>query len=781
MTTTPSLPDSAANPLRTGADTEPDAFVRRQASSPSPRGVRRFLASRWLPVAFATVFSVVVLSAYGVSGSEISLFGAYVALGVALPGVLLVRALYPGSRTLAEEVALGVTLGYAVEVIVYIAARAAGLPLCVLVWPVTTYAAFLLVPRLRRHWRGMPRSAAPLWWSWSLALVVVYLVGWSAFTFFTRSLSWPGLGTNVDVPFHLALTGELKHHVPPTMPMVSGEPLFYHWFVYAHLASASWVTGIEPLVLLLRLAMLPMLAAFVVLIGMIGKRVIGSRAGALIAVGGTIFVAPPNLYLGTDVVFTWGGVPDLAWMSPTQTFGSLLFVLVVILLGDLFRSRGQGPGRWVVLGVSLIAVMGAKATYLPLLMVGLIAVVAAELVRRRPPWPTLAALGMTTACFVYAQFVLFGQARQGMVVDPLSFMRTAWGEWTGLGEQARPSPASMLGVTLIFVLCWLVTWSGILGLLSRPRLILGSETSLMLGIGAAGMGATLLLGHPARSQLFFLWSAYPYLVIVAVHGLLVVLRRARVSLTAKAAAAAAGLLAVYLVPFVGGVEVPLAPSRPDTVLYRPYLVLLAGSLLAAAVLTVMKGRLRAWALVTVAFAAIGLPADLHARALRVASDALGDGRTPTVSKLTARTIPQGTLTIARWLRDHSDPDDLVATNAHCFWGYENPCDSHHFWVAALSERHVLVEGWAYSSRNLDRWRPGRPAFELPFWDDERIRLNDEVFNAPSALAVQRLRERYGVDWLLADERHLGPGSKIGDFADLQIRSGDYALYRYPPR
>ncbi len=92
-------------------------------------------------------------------------------------------------------------------------------------------------------------------------------------TFFRHTpLTWPGMASvNVDLPYHLALVGELRHHVPPATPMVAGEPLLYHWFVYAHFAAASWITGVEPLVLLFRLGMLPVLAALVVLLGMVAR------------------------------------------------------------------------------------------------------------------------------------------------------------------------------------------------------------------------------------------------------------------------------------------------------------------------------------------------------------------------------------------------------------------------------------------------------------------------------------------------------------------------------
>ncbi|GAA1308784.1 hypothetical protein Psi02_25230 [Planotetraspora silvatica] len=734
----------------------------------------RLLWPRWLPAASAAVFSVAVLVAYGVSVRDIVVFCGYVALCLGLPGVLMVRALLGGTRSHAEEIALGLTLGYAVEVAAYIAARAVGAPLLVLAWPAGVVGAFLVLPRLRAHWRPGRRPRPPVWWSWSIALVVVYLVAWSARTVFRATpVTWPGLaGSFQDMSYHLALIGELKHHVPPTLPMVAGEPLFYHWFVYAHLAAASWITGIEPVVLLLRLAMLPMLAALIVLVGMLAQRMTGSRPAALLAVLGTLFVAPPSLYLGTNGAFTWGGVPDLLWTSPTQTFGSLLFVPVVLFLTDLLGRRGPARGRWPLLGVLLLALSGAKATYLPLLGAGLGLVVAVQVVRRRSPWAAVAALGMTAVCFGYAQLVLFGHTRQGMLVEPLYSIRTTWEEQTGLIGPAGPSAPVLYGIAAVLALCWGVAWSGAFGLLARPRLLVRPDLVLILGFGAAGLGTLFLLGHPTRSQLFFVWGAGPYMVIVAVHGLVVLLRRARLSRRTMVTAAGGGMLAAYLIPVICGVRVPLSPGRQDVALFLPYVVFVAVALVAAAALCLARGRVRAWAVMSVALAAVGLPADVHARVLAVGRD-VPTAADPGVA------VPQGTMTAARWLRANSDPDDLVATNAHCLWGQDEPCDSRHFWVSALSERRVLVEGWAYAPKNLDTWLPGEQPFERPFWDTARIQANDAVFTAPSAAAVRGLRDRYGVRWLFADERLLPPGSALGEFASLRFRSGEYAVYRIP--
>ncbi len=755
------------------AGTGPEGWPRPRAYDRLSRPGR---LSAWLPAATVTAFTAAVLLYFGVSVRDLLLFCAYAVACVALPGTLLVRALYRGRRTLAEEIALGVALGYVLEVLGYIAARAAGAPLLVLAWPAATYAAVAAFPRLRGRGARESRTPAPLWWSWALALIVASLVAWSAATFFRHTaLTWPLMATaNVDLPFHLALIGELKNHVPPTVPLVAGEPLLYHWFVYAHYAAASWITGIEPLVLLFRLGMLPVLAALAVLLAMVARRVVRSRAGALAALAGTFFMATPQPYLGPNTgVFTWR---IQSWTSPSQTFGALLLVPVVLLVIELLERRTATARHWSLLGVFLVGVMGAKATQLPLLAAGLAAVGAAEIVRRRRLSPALLGVAAVTgACLLYAQFVLFGGARNAIIVDPLSLMRFTWHELTGQ-EEAHAGISASLGVAVLYLLCWTAIWAGVLGLVGRSRSLARPAVPLMLGMGLAGLGAVLVFGHSQMSQIYFLAGGYPYLVILAVHGLSVVRRRARLTYRTAAVAIGTGVLAELLVRHLCGVTVPLAPGLPDTLLYLPYVALWATVAVVAVVLAARGWRrIRLWAFLVFMVTALGLPSAWAARVLP--SGGAGGGAAPDGSPVPVSAVPAGAMSAARWLRAHSDPGDVVATNAHCLWGYENPCQHLHMWLAALAERRVLVEGWTYTPSNNDRWRPGQRTETLPFWDAERLRLNDAAFRDPASAAIRLLHARYGVRWLVFEQRPGMVRPRAGEWANPVYRSGDYAIYR----
>ena len=129
---------------------------------------------------------------------------------------------------------------------------------------------------------------------------------------------------------------------------------------------------------------------------------------------------------------------------------------------------------------------------------------------------------------------------------------------------------------------------------------------------------------------------------------------------------------------------------------------------------------------------------------------------------------------ARWLRDHSEGDDVVMTNRHCR-GPEVPgCKRTQFTVAAWSERDVLVEGWAYTSRMNALSADSHANTRGPFWDPDLLRLNDRFFVHPTASAARRLQAR-GVRWVFV-YRAL-PHTKLSKFATLAHRNRIVDVYR----
>jgi hypothetical protein len=762
-------------------------------------------ASPWLPPAAALIVTVAVLTHYGVSALDLVAFAAYVALGVTMPGALWYRAATRHRRTLAEDLALGTVLGYGVEVLVYLAVRALGAPLLVLAWPVLTYGIFALVPALRRHWLAADRREhAPLWWSWALAAAVAVLVVYSGLTFFAMS----GLGeptfayTDADMPFHLALVGELKHHVPPVVPY-TGEPLYYHWFYYADLAATSWSTGIEPLVLLRRLSLLPVIAATVVLFAVAGRRITGKWLTGVLAVGITYFVLAPNPYgwrypsFLTD--FGFGVVDDASmlrlnlWQSPTQTFGTALFAGLLVVLLDVIKERPRWP-QWLLLLVLSVAVMGGKATYLPIILAGVVGVVLVELIlRRRLHRAALAAAGILLACFAFSQVVLFGGTSGGMSYSPWSSLTIfGIGPATGLLDYAT-SPAPSIELGAIFILCWVLIWCGIVGLV-RDRPVLRPEVVLLLGGGLSGLVVTNLFFQQGLSEVFFFQSSRPFLSLAAATGLTMLLAKAprtwRTGLLLTGSAAA-GVIAVWVLRALGPAAAPSRVAYADRLMLMaavvwPYAVLLAVVAIAAVALWYARRRVAllrglSLAMVLALIMGFGLQSAVQDRLVSAVQGP------PTRGWVTdpGPVVTPGGLEAARWLRDHSGEDDLVATNGHCApIAAGGPCLNLHFWVSALSERRVLIEGWGFTARaNADALRLNTNNALVPFSDPQLLAENDAAFTHPSAQTISHLRDAYGVRWLFVDrsDPFTPPSPDITKYATLRYVSGPCEVYEVPPR
>ncbi|MEU8207524.1 hypothetical protein, partial [Streptosporangium sp. NPDC049046] len=130
MDTTSPAPAPLPSPAAPRAPQAPAPARRRPSPPRAPRHLRtlRRTLRRTLPATCTAALTYATLLLYGVSATDLALFTAYLTLALTLPGTLIIRATHPGKRTLPEELALGTALGYALETLTYIPARAAGLP-----------------------------------------------------------------------------------------------------------------------------------------------------------------------------------------------------------------------------------------------------------------------------------------------------------------------------------------------------------------------------------------------------------------------------------------------------------------------------------------------------------------------------------------------------------------------------------------------------------------------------------------------------------------------------
>lgn len=762
-----------------------------------PVAALRVARSGWIPTGLVIVLAGALLLRFEVAPPELIRFGAYLLGVVVLPGTLIWRALRGTPRSLFEDLACGAVLGYALEIGVYIIVRWLNVPLLILAWPAVVLILFLAVPKLRGHVRPIRQESVPPVFSWFIAALVAIMILWLSISYFrTHPLSGPiAAFPYIDITYQLALAADVKHHMPPQRSYILGEPLDYYWFTHADLAASSWGSGVELRTVLLRFQIFPFAALGLILTGLLAVRITGRWWTGPFAAASAFLVSgfSPFSWMSAPIGDEVRPIQFFAWASPTHTVGLALFAPIPLLLLDRFRREPGGRGNWVLITILLAAGMGTKATAVPLFLAGLaftlvfVTLFWRKYEKRAIQKNSLLGIGIGIVLFLFSTFVLYGGESYGLRFDPLASVRHPALAWkTGLPaiDAGLPLTTSIaiLGLT---ILNWFMRGIGALGLVKKPdddRPRIDAIVLMMVGILLGSLGVLFLFGHPGGSQVYFFRTAIPFIGVIAACGVsrLVPDRYKTLPITLSfLAAALVGWAAVVTVTRVNGPAIPTGRIVVGLV----GSVALVFAFIAAAALIVWLVRLKfTWlrgitaALVLVALTGTGLYHTFR-ETRNIVEDVATNGLDPVRLDSKFYPIAPGALDAARWLRDNSSPDDIVATNAHCAANYKDNCDNRHFWVAGYTERRILVEGWGYTAYAVKGGATGTEVFYYTkYWDQERLANNDRAFSDPSEETIDLLATEYGVRWLFVDERYNTPDPRLGQFAELRYRSGDCAIY-----
>jgi len=326
------------------------------------------------------------------------------------------------------------------------------------------------------------------------------------------------------------------------------------------------------------------------------------------------------------------------------------------------------------------------------------------------------------------------------------------------------------GVFAAFFLNMELRQAGIIPLLWRRRLTLEPAQWLLLGGALGGLAAYLLLKQLSDGQQYFARSGFAFGVILSAWGYVEVFARARVSVRGRwLLGGFAGLLAL------GTVAVQLAFAEPQRWLrrYDPAVPILrwAALLLLLGLLGVVlwyalrlstpRLRGKGGLVVLTAVLVVGAPG--------LVMDMVKSARSPNGGAYHNISMPRSRVLAARWVRDHSRPTDVLATNVHCLpTPYFGRCDPRSFWLSAYSERRVLVEGWTFAPRVAG------DALQ-PFWDPALLDRNDLAFTAPTAAGLASLRAS-GVRWLVADSRSGSVSPSLDSLAEPRYTDGPITVF-----
>ncbi|MCL1899687.1 MAG: hypothetical protein FWG11_04070 [Promicromonosporaceae bacterium] len=770
---------------------------------------------RWLPALAAAIGAWLLLAWSGVPFSAVALHGLYWLLVAAIPGTLLWRWLNLRPASFLEEVAAGTTLGLAVQVTLTFLLGMAGVPRLAPLWAALVIIAFLTVPSLGRCWRTTAPGPLSLRASSGIATATLALIWWVANNGFRvdelRPL--PGLPGQFyspllygDLPFHQAMASAVLRG-SNQYPFTAGVQIRYPLLPYEHVADLAAWTGIDLTVATMRLAWVIPLILAILLCAVIAHRLTGTGIGAVL---GAVFS-----YFTASLWFSTAGALNLGvFWSLTQTVGQPLFHLAILLLVIFLRERLLTLPSALAFAVVTFAAAGSKATFPAKTLAALAGVcVIGWLVRARATRriAVLGAIALVTFLAVMTTMLGFdANAAHGTRIDwgrdTLWFMN----QFVPLGDTST-QPFWTAAFVLI-VGMWLfgaVSAFAALGLRRREL-----DVWLLAGVGLAGMGGTMLGVTHGASQLYFLRGAWPLLGTLAAVGMadlieLAPSRTAKLSqfvgcempagrrqrcwwwlITRPLLVGIASLTLGFTVAAAARLAFPrhaaFAGLRTYLRTVTPVLVVLAVALAAATAIWVFARRRRvmvAWSLALLVAFGVAQGASFEWLVHTAQASTRADIRLP-LTPATGRVndfpshIPTDGALAARWLRDATAADALIATNIHCRERgvpVDAHCDARQFWVSALAERQVLLEGWTYSAPPPSL----APTFQLNrwiYWDPAFLVANDTAFAHPSAESLEWLRAR-GVGWLLADLGLASGNPALADHAELMFSSGDFAVFR----
>ncbi|MDG4832473.1 hypothetical protein O7627_24650 [Solwaraspora sp. WMMD1047] len=755
----------------------PATSAPEQPTEPAPGRPRPLW--RWLPLVAGVGYFVVVLLAADTAPTDLLRYAWYIGFGLLLPGTLVYRALRRQPHTLVEDLAMGAAVGLVLELPAWAVFAALDRPGWLWLWPLAIVAVFAAVPGLRRHWRVTGYRPVPVGWSWTVAGSVAFFTTYLSYTFLERNPVLPaGEDTRqyLDLAYQLSLAGEAKHQFPIHLPQVADEPLYYHWFGYVHMAATSLIGGIDLPVVALRLTVPGLCAAAIVLVATLGWRVSGRPwVGALAAVlffviGETNFTHPVNMPFGTQASF-------VVWHGMSMIYSWVLLIALIAALADVVDRRPDrpvapiGPGAFVLTGLLMFASSGAKASSLPVVALALAFTALVLLVaRRRIPWAVVVAGLLAGAAQLFATAVLYRFNAYGIEVGPFWSFERFWEQ-----PPTRPDwqqPLVVAAVLVAFLINMQARLAGVVALLWRRRGRLAPLQVFLLGGALAGVALYVLLRQPGGANEYFTRAGFTFGVVLSAWGFALVWDRATLTGRQRAAlggcaAALAVLLTLIQLRYAGPAPYgqPLDPVRP-----------LLGWLLGLAVLGVLAASF--WYALRPGVPAlrgrgglVTLTAVLVVGAPGLVMDMYKSTQAPNGGAYANVPMPRSRIDAARWTRDQSRPDDVIATNVHCLAIRNGWCDSRTFWLSAYAERRVLVEGWGFAPR------VATTGPYTPFWDEDLLRRNDAAFSAPTADGLAELRDRHGVRWLVVD-RSIGVESpELAGLATLGFDNGRLAVYR----
>lgn len=469
--------------------------------------------------------------AHGIPPVATALFWGFVLVHVALPGIAVAWATQRFRGDAILLVGQGCSLGLVVQALGYLGARALDIPAVASLTPLAVAGAALALCRGRRH---LPEPAAPERGRshLELLLLVLLLAGSLQPLVSERHV---GSGISVDLLFHAGNAGEVRHRWPLEIPRIAGIPLKYQVLVYALPAGAASSCGLPVADVLLALCPLLWLLLLVIQVYNAGRALFGDGYVGLLGAGMLVLHVDPGKLLGLGGGAFNSYLATGLYGSPTTVCGFILLASLALTLSEWLSAAGRSWPALVPLALLSFAASAAKASVLPTVGGGLVALATWAWPRRRHLSGS-ALVALAVVVLSGAPVTLWLSTGEGSYHGMLrwgpgaAMKQSALAHWLARVTGAGSPPAAWLSVATLFP--WLLGYLGLAGAgfmvwMAGRRPPLPPMQVWALGVAATGALLGLSLDAFGLSQLFFFYNGQVMLALFAGAGIVLALREGR--------------------------------------------------------------------------------------------------------------------------------------------------------------------------------------------------------------------------------------------------------------
>lgn len=675
---------------------------------------------------------LVLIRYFGVGIKDIAKFILYEVIFIALPGLAIYAAISVNPKLSAKFVFMGWALGYALHTLFFILCAALDKRSYQFLFPLATLVIFILV------YFGAKKNKISIAWpaffnnsiksaSILIACLTVFIFAMALIFYKELPLFEDALKSNPsdqwlygqDYFFQLGTINEAILHFPITDPRISGESLPYYNFFYYHAAAVCDATGIDSSIFYFRLYFIPFLGVIIGLIKTLSSRI---NKGNLAWIAALIPFVLGEASMHPSVISLFLHVPIIQLaISPTLMMGLMMYLAGLCAIYEMVDNWNKASNlqKTSLMGLAVFFVLICGLTK----AVALVNIIGGQLIwivvdmlilRKKPQIPLLLPL-LSLVIFAYFSYA-YRDIGQRFIVTPLTtiYRQPAFSSlFTDAMPQYLRSILAMALVPLSLLGVMGLHLIGIIGwALSKPMRDLLSRPEIGLFYQLlASIICLYTFNNRTFDQVTFLLMGISAAAPLTLYGLTVIFKKTR-SLSLLPKTAAALVCGALLILQIG--NLPFAYRDRFKLGYRP-----------------------------------------------------GDSFGIYSNKLTP-----GLINGLIWLRAHSSPDEIVATNDP-FGPTGWPASMN---ISAIAQRRVFLEGWIYSTqaRHYDELQIMTKQVS-PFAD--RLALNMQVFEQNDVNALNILRDKYGVRYLIVDKSRMGRTKFPNKIADTIFSNYAVEVYR----